>query len=250
MYFRAMGFAYYQVGWKSKMSLVDRCKWLVSRRPNLRKIDSSAHWLAYIDAATVLAGNNRFAKGAAVHASKIGRHTYVSNARIVHADIGAFCSIGPDVNIGGLGNHPSKWISTHPVFYSTLMQSGKTFAVRDLFEELKPNKIGNDVWIGARALILDGILIGDGAIIAAGAVVNKDVPPYAVMGGVPASIIRYRFSAEVIAALQAWQWWSLPDEVLAKLARDFCEDEEWSVEAIDKLRARAAFLSNELDVMS
>lgn len=218
------------------MSIVDRFKWLVCHRPNLRKINSSAHWLAYIDPTTELAGNNKFGKGTNICDSQIGRHTYVVNARIVRAQIGAFCSIGPDVNVGGLGNHPIKWISTHPAFYSILKQSGKTFVTSDLFDELKPNKIGNDVWIGASALILDGISIGDGAIVAAGAVVTKDVPPYAIVGGVPAKVIRYRFSEEVIASLLEWQWWELPDVVLAKLAVCFCRTDQWSVEVIDKLR--------------
>ena len=228
------------------MSFIDRCKWLISRRPNLRRIDSSAHWFAYIDSTTELAGSNKFYKGAEINASKIGRHTYVANSKITSAEIGAFCSIGPEVKIGGLGNHPTMWISTHPVFYSTLMQSGKTFATSDLFEELKHNKIGNDVWIGARALILDGVSIGDGAIIAAGAVVTKDVPPYAIVGGVPAKVIRYRFSEEVIAALIEWQWWSLPDVVLASLAKDFCKFDDWSIEKVHNLRARASLMNTEL----
>lgn len=218
------------------MSVVDRFKWLVSRRPNLRKIDSSAHWLAYIDSTTELAGNNKFGKGTSVHGSKIGRHTYVVNARIVRAQIGAFCSIGPEVNIGGLGNHPTKWLSTHPAFYSTLRQSGKTFATSDLFDELKCNKIGNDVWIGARALILDGVSIGDGAIVAAGAVVTKDVPPYAIVGGVPAKIIRYRFSEDVIESLLKWQWWLLHDDELCGLAKTFSESTELSLDRLDVLQ--------------
>lgn len=222
------------------MGLVDRFKWLVSRRPKLNKSGSSAHWLAYIDSKTELAGNNKFGKGTNVDNSKIGRHTYVVNARIVRAEIGAFCSIGPEVNIGGLGNHPINWLSTHPAFYSTRKQSGKTFAVTDLFDELRPNKIGNDVWIGARALILDGISIGDGAIIAAGSVVAKDVAPYAIVGGVPARVIRTRFDSTVIEALLKWQWWHLPDEVLARIAPLFCEETALTIDRLAVLQAVAA----------
>lgn len=229
------------------MSLIDRLTFFLFRRPRLKKIDSSAHWLAYIDAITELAGNNRFGKGTSVNASKIGRHTYVAeNARIVRVEIGAFCSIGPNVIIGGLGTHPTKWISTHPVFYSTLKQSGKTFVTINSFDELQLNKIGNDVWIGARALILDGVSIGDGAIIAAGSVVTKDVSPYAIVGGVPAKIIRFRFSEEVIARLLEWQWWNLSDLVLKEMAQDYCEHNSWTTCIIQTMIEKSALIKVQL----
>lgn len=218
------------------MSLFDRFNWLVSRRPKLKKSGSSAHWSAYIDLKTDLAGSNRFGKGTNISDSKIGRHTYIVNARIVRAEIGAFCSIGPEVNIGGLGNHPTNWLSTHPAFYSILKQSGKTFTEINLFDELKPNKIGNDVWIGAKALILDGVSIGDGAIVAAGAVVTKDVPAYAIVGGVPAKVIRSRFEPKVIEALLKLQWWHLSDEVLKRLAPQFCEYSELTLDRLAEMQ--------------
>lgn len=230
------------------MSVMDRLKWLVFRRPKLKKIDCWAHWTAYLDSATQLAGNNRIGKDSNINASSFGRHTYVVNARIIRAEIGMFCSIGPEVNIGGLGSHPTNYISTHPIFYSPLCQSGKSFATNSDFEELKSVHIGNDVWIGARALILDGVHIGDGAIIAAGAVVAKDVPPYAIVGGVPAKVIRYRFSEDVIHALLNWQWWSLTDEVLKKFANEFCRHEQWTCSDIERLRAVVAqFVTSSTD---
>jgi acetyltransferase-like isoleucine patch superfamily enzyme len=86
------------------------------------------------------------------------------------------------------------------------------------FPEYQRIEIGNDVWIGARAVILDGVRIGSGAIIASNAVVTKDVPPYAIVGGVPAQIISYRFSPEEIAKLLKLQWWSWPlEEVKARM---------------------------------
>lgn len=204
------------------MGLLDRLEWMFSRRLKLKTISSSAHWLTFIDSKTELAGNNFFGKGCQIQLSKIGRHTYAANARIVRAQIGAFCSIGPEVSIGGLGSHPTTWLSTHPIFYSKLKQSGKSFSPIDLFEEIKSNQIGNDVWIGARALILDGISIGNGVIVAAGSVVTKDVPPYAIVGGVPARIIRMRFDDDVISELLTWEWWGFSDHVLEKLAPYFC----------------------------
>ncbi len=78
--------------------------------------------------------------------------------------------------------------------------------------------IGNDVWIGYEAVILAGITIGDGAIIGARAVVTKDVPPYSIVGGVPARLIRKRFSDETIAALMSMRWWDLPEqEILERI---------------------------------
>ena len=221
------------------MSLFDQFEWLVSRKQKIKKNGSTAHWGAYVDSKTELAGNNKFGKGTHINDSKIGRHTYVVNARIVNAQIGAFCSIGPEVSIGGLGSHPINWLSTHPAFYSTRQQSGKTFALTDLFDELRPNKIGNDVWIGARALILDGVNIGDGAIVAAGTVVIKDVPPYAIVGGVSAKVIRFRFDSAVVEALLKWQWWNLPDDVLARLAPQFCESSDLTIDRLTMIQALA-----------
>ena len=78
--------------------------------------------------------------------------------------------------------------------------------------------VGNDVWIGYEAVILAGVKIGDGAIIGARAVVTKDVPPYTIVGGVPAKFIRKRFSDEVIDALLRLKWWELPpDRILERI---------------------------------
>lgn len=83
--------------------------------------------------------------------------------------------------------------------------------------------IGNDVWIGFGATVLNGVTIGDGAIIAAGAVVTKDVPPYAIVGGNPAHVIKYRFSKEVVEKLLALQWWNYGSDILDGLPIDDVE---------------------------
>lgn len=140
--------------------------------------------------------------------SHIGRFTYVVDARISHCDIGQFCSIGPGSMVGGLGKHPTNRISTHPLFYSSFGQVKLKFLNTFPIDELPRTTVGNDVWIGARAIILDGVCIGDGAIIAAGAVVTRDVPPYAIVGGVPAKIIKYRLPEEVIEKLIKTKWWA------------------------------------------
>lgn len=138
----------------------------------------------------------------------LGDYTYVArDTYINNATIGKFASIGPEVLIG-LGMHPSRsFVSTHPSFFSPFKQAQITFVDQSLFEEYSPIVIGNDVWIGARAIIFDGLKIGDGAIVGAGALVTKDVPPYSIVAGVPATILRYRFDEEVIDYLMKLKWW-------------------------------------------
>ncbi len=154
-------------------------------------------------------GNNNIDADATFGGS-IGRYSYIGPRSCIKANIGRFCSIASDVHIIG-GKHPTRdWVSTHPAFYSTQTLVGATYAKSNSFVEYAahPTTIGNDVWIGAHALLIEGICIGDGAIIAAGAVVTKDVPPYAIVGGIPAKIMRKRFTDEQIAKLLKLQWWN------------------------------------------
>jgi virginiamycin A acetyltransferase len=140
---------------------------------------------------------------------KIGRYTYGCPEISDHSDggtleIGRFCSIADNVTIMLGGNHRVDWITTFP------------FSV--LFDEFKnipghPHSkgdviIGNDVWIGQGALILSGVTVGDGSVIAAHAVVTKSVPPYAIVGGNPAKLIRFRFLPDQIEHLLEIAWWN------------------------------------------
>lgn len=146
----------------------------------------------------------------------MGDATYIANGTtIANTTIGKFCSIGPEV-MCGLGIHPTNLVSTHPAFYSQKRQAGFTFADRDFVTENKPVTIGHDVWIGANAVIADGVTIGNGAIVAAGAVATKDVAPYAIVGGVPAALIRRRFSDDIVDRLLASEWWNRDWEWLQK----------------------------------
>lgn len=137
--------------------------------------------------------------------ASLGDYSYVAtDCNLRNIQIGKYCSIGPQV-LAGLGIHPTQqFVSTSPVFYHP---SSTSFADRSYFEQYKLTTIGHDVWIGARTILIDGVSIADGAIVGAGAVVTKDVPPYAVVGGVPARIIRYRFSPEEIDFLLHFRWW-------------------------------------------
>ena len=147
--------------------------------------------------------------------------SYVANfARISNCKIGKFTSIAPSVVIG-LGMHPAGWVSTHPAFYSLKRQSMLTYVKTQNFLESKPINIGSDVWIGHSVLILDGVSIGDGAIVAAGSFVISDIPPYAIYGGVPAKLIRYRFQSSEIAYLLKIKWWDMDDRWIKANAKNF-----------------------------
>ncbi len=144
-------------------------------------------------------------------------YTYISyNCVINNCTIGKYCSIAKDVKIG-LGIHPTSFISTSPIFYSATNPLGLRLVQNNLFKETESTYIGNDVWIGANAVILDGIKIGNGAIIGANALVNRDVEPYTIVGGVPAKLIKKRFSDTIISRFEQIQWWNFP---INKLSRE------------------------------
>ena len=154
----------------------------------------------------------------------VGRQTYCASAPVVwnvsQTTIGSFVSIGSGVTIGN-GQHPTDFLSTSPYFYlDHLGFKNDDMVSHNEYMYKAPVHIGNDVWIGENVKISNGVTIGDGAIVGRCAVVTKDVPPYAIVVGVPAKILRYRFDEETIAKLLKLKWWELDDEVIKTIPYD------------------------------
>ena len=145
----------------------------------------------------------------------IDRYTYVGNdCFMVNVSIGAFCSIADRVCIGGAG-HPIERVSSSPVFHegkNILSVNFQNFP----YKHTPKTMIENDVWIGMGAIIKAGVSIHNGAVIGSGSIVTHDVPPYAIVGGNPARIIRYRFDENTSQALENIKWWEWDFEKIRK----------------------------------
>ena len=173
----------------------------------------------------------------------IGAYTYVRDgSRLGGAvrSIGRYCSIAPGVTIGD-GQHHVDWLTTHPFV------GGAEYRLPEQSPALSRPKanwtvIGNDVWIGANAIVMRGAVIGDGAVIGAGAVVTRDVPAYAIVVGVPARILRYRFPPVVIQRLLKLRWWQYTAKLLAGVP---FHDVEAAIDEIEKRRRQG--LLQEID---
>lgn len=186
-----------------------------------------------------------------IRSSRVGRHCSIDRQNLLlnvtlgdrsytgpwcmlfHAEVGRYCSISYRVTIGP-PDHNYHRLSSHPFIYDP------KFGLFEESEELRnekfsrPCRIGHDVWIGCNATILRGVEVGNGAVIGAHALVNRDVPPYAIVAGTPARIIGYRFSREVIAELERIRWWEWPEEKIRKHHTLFMTEEP-SLEELRKL---------------
>ncbi len=135
--------------------------------------------------------------------------------------IGKYCSIGSGAVFVMAGNqgHRTDWVSTFPFYY----QANIFKKAKDPYVKVGDTVIGHDVWIGSEAMVMSGVTIGSGAVISARAVVVKDVPAYAVVGGNPAEVIKYRFSAEKIEELLQLKWWDLEEAKVKELMPWLCK---------------------------
>lgn len=148
---------------------------------------------------------------------EMGRFSYIGANSHINAKIGRFTSIAPYVRVL-ISRHPFSYpfVSTSPAFFSNKKQCNYSFVIKSLFEEQKmlsngyAIEIGNDCWICDHVILSPNIKVADGAVVLPGAVVTKDIPPYAIVGGVPAKIIRYRYSTEDIEYLCNLKWWNKP----------------------------------------
>lgn len=174
----------------------------------------------------------------------IGRYTYFRSGTVRHVEsVGRYCSIGPNVTLGE-AEHPTNWLSTSPAQYGRgqftwyppekdLLKQRKISATAKNADRATGDVvIGHDVWIGGNSVVRRGVKIGSGAIVAGGSFVTKDVPPYAIVGGTPAKIIRYRFSNEIITKLLEIAWWRFDINDLAGVSFD---DVEAAIDQIKKL---------------
>jgi acetyltransferase-like isoleucine patch superfamily enzyme len=167
---------------------------------------------------------------------QLGRHTIAGPIDVqvfsrpnVVVRIGSYCSIS-DARIIIDGNHPVHELTTYPW--------------HELFPDYPPNnwgketpEIGNDVWIGSRVTIHSGAMIGDGAVIASDSVITKSVPPYAVVAGNPARVVKYRFDPKTIQTLLETRWWDLPEDVIGRELLPFHGDIHKAVERLKQIRA-------------
>lgn len=194
--------------------------------------------LTNVSSDSILEGNNSIGKLSTLRGF-LGRYSYIGSHSIILGKVGRFTSIASGVKVIN-GRHPLKppFASTSPLFYAKKSVLGDGFVTENLFEEFQyadgkfPVVIGNDCWIGANVMIVENTRIHSGAVVLAGAVVTKDVPAYAIVAGVPAKVISYRYDSETVQKLLEIQWWDKDIEWLKKNAYKFSKITEFLNESI------------------
>lgn len=183
-------------------------------------------------------GKNKIDSHAKVSHCQLGYGSYIgADSCFSYANFGRFCSVGDHVELISAQHPVDTFVSTSPAFYSVSHSS--SLVTKQKYNEYlrdaegKALRVGNDVWIGSHALLKGGITIGDGAVIAMGALVTHDVPPYAIVAGVPAKIIKYRFTEEERETLLRIRWWDKPIEWIKENVNAF-ENVTTFIDVVDK----------------
>lgn len=152
-----------------------------------------------------------------LHNVSMGSYSYMgAHCNLFNCKLGRFVSIAGNVSIGQT-SHPLGYVSTNPMFYGMPFTASNAFCSKRIKKERKMNTVGHDAYLGQGVIIRDSLNIGVGAVVGAGAVVTHDVPPYAVVAGVPAKVIKYRFDETTREALLQSEWWNWPEEKLGEL---------------------------------
>ena len=205
------------------------CVWFSIKNSNKKCI---INLRAVLLGKTCFEGNNRVGAKTYLNNVSVGRYTNMGDDNVfVNTKIGRFVSIGSQVKLVSSVHPVENALSTNSAFYGYWGRKYQLASNINYNETLTDDKgyclqIGNDVWIGDRVLLKGGINIGNGAIIAMGAVVTKDVPAYAIVAGVPATIIKYRFNKEEIEFWESFQWWNKSHEWLSQYGPKFLNYEE------------------------
>ena len=191
--------------WSHRVATMERLLYKLLKKLRFRAVQSgSVHPTSKIESGTLF------------YHSAMERHSFCGyDCDIQHADIGGFTSIANRVVIGG-GRHPMEWVGMSPVFYAG-RDSVKAKFSEHVREPVRRVVIGHDVWVGHSAILLPGVHVGNGAVVGAGAVVTKSVPPYAIVAGNPARVLRHRFDEETVRRLEAIRWWAWSEDELRLL---------------------------------
>ena len=184
-----------------------------------------------------LKGFNKIDRNSLIYYSQFGLCSYIGiNSVVMHSEVGKYCSLSWGVTIGP-ANHDYEYISSHDFLYNDFygIKSPLEPAVYNRFSQ--KTKIGNDVWIGTHSTILNGISVGDGAVIGANSIVTKDVPPYAIVVGNPGRVVGYRFDDEIIEKLIALKWWDFSMDLIKSNFHLFkSKDIEELIEKLNELK--------------
>ena len=211
-------------------------KWLAWRLIQLKFRKAKIHRGAQVEFSSTISKYCVLFPGVDIFESSIGKYSYVQrNTVVMRTEVGPFCSIADNCSIG-LNNHPTDFASTSPVFYDSMQPLPKFLFSR--VDQHPPNLrsvIGADVWRGQGVRIMAGTSIGTGSVIGAGAVVTHDVAPYSIVGGIPARLIRMRFSEEICNNLLLSKWWEYDERILSELG-DLFRDPQRLISAMSSLR--------------